>query len=86
MEGTHEWKKFITPEELRLMIEGQRCELSVERAAGMVLAPSVPFITSTSNCYNNNRLTSVAGVSLHWVLSDDDLDVNYIMHAIKKLS
>mmetsp|Transcript_2788 Transcript_2788/g.3868 ORF Transcript_2788/g.3868 Transcript_2788/m.3868 type:complete len:239 (-) Transcript_2788:5440-6156(-) len=77
--GTHEWNKFITPIELRMMIEKSQNpqshneEVHVQRMSGMVLRP--PCRTSKG--------AGKLGSLLQWQLSENDLDVNYIVHAVK---
>lgn len=72
--GTHDWNKFITPEELQVMIEktdqhaGFRTKVVLHR--GLVLSPSLSRGLSPSS-------------SDSWVLSETDTDVNYISHAIR---
>jgi len=62
--GTHDWTKFITPQELTSMIStiGR-----VEKINGIVLDPP-------TNCFD---------LSAKWSLAEKDLDVNYILHAVK---
>eukprot|EP01036_Dinobryon_divergens_P025747 gene25747-34327_t len=88
--GTHEWRKFITPSELRMMVERPRGgDLTLQRMSGMVLRPHfLKSATSSSSC-SSHGLSSmdINHVNLlHWELNDDDLDVNYIVHAVKNRS
>ena len=84
--GTHEWRKFITPSELRMMVERPRGgDLTLQRMSGMVLRPHF-FKSATSSSSSSHGLSSmdINHVKLlHWELNDDDLDVNYIVHAVK---
>jgi SAM-dependent methyltransferase len=64
--GTHDWNKFITPEELRLMAEAHPARLTVVNKQGLVMRVD-PFATG----------------KLAWGLNPSDLDVNYIMQAVK---
>ena len=82
--GTHEWRKFISPTELRMMVERPRGgDLILQRMSGMVLRPH--FFSQKSG--GGSRSLSSIDIHqvkvLHWELSDDDLDVNYIIHAVK---
>jgi len=67
--GTHDWNKFITPQELRQMIETV-AQTYVKEEAGIILAPRL-----------NGAKPSLFD---SWGLSTSDLDVNYIMHAVKE--
>ena len=71
--GTHDWSKYIKPDELRLMLAANTVRMDVRETEGMVLKP--PTLT-----------TAMAGGGglIQWRLSARDLDVNYIMHAVKK--
>ena len=77
--GTHDWHKFITPDELSLLV-------------------TTPLKIDANNEYNDeykmvvtNRKGIVIGFNdkskqfrlPNWILCNNDLDVNYIMHAIK---
>jgi 2-polyprenyl-6-hydroxyphenyl methylase/3-demethylubiquinone-9 3-methyltransferase len=70
--GTHDWNKFITPEELQVMIEKVEDSSNIKGRLvlhrGIVMSPSLRI--SSINC-------------LPWSISDTDLDVNYISHAIR---
>ncbi len=67
--GTHEFEKFMTPEELAAV--AHRAGLEVREAAGMVYTPPLPA---------PGRNGAVAG---RWTLSGDDLAVNYIVYLSK---
>ena len=67
--GTHEFEKFITPEELAAV--AHRAGLEVREAAGMVYTPPLPA---------PGRNGAVAG---RWSLSGDDLAVNYVVYMSK---
>lgn len=64
--GTHDWNKFVTPNELSMMIESQSVGLILRRKQGLVMSVD-PFTQG----------------QLKWHLDDADLDVNYIVHAVK---
>jgi 2-polyprenyl-6-hydroxyphenyl methylase/3-demethylubiquinone-9 3-methyltransferase len=68
--GTHDWKKFIKPEELEKIIELENGKVLTKR--GMVLQPT----------FNPGRLLTEGCAS--WKLSRSDLDVNYIVHCVNK--
>jgi 2-polyprenyl-3-methyl-5-hydroxy-6-metoxy-1,4-benzoquinol methylase len=74
--GTHDWSKFITPDELRAMVEnselddGKRLNLMTQR--GIVLQPRDP-VKQLLRC----------APPVEWALSATDLDVNYITHFLK---
>jgi 2-polyprenyl-3-methyl-5-hydroxy-6-metoxy-1,4-benzoquinol methylase len=68
--GTHDWSKYIPPEDLKAMVEGGESKCTVKRMNGIVLKP--PSLSSCSG-----------GLLRNWALSDSDLDVNYILHAVK---
>lgn len=65
--GTHDWSKFLTPDELKIMIESGGNGAKVVLNKGLVLQPSI----------------GKGGACLTWQLSSSDLDVNYITHAVK---
>ena len=65
-EGTHDWKKFITPEELERMVSVAESKMQVVEKKGLIPSPSL-----------------CASGRWSWRLSDSDLDVNYILRAIK---
>ena len=64
--GTHEFGKFLTPEELTVLF--RRAGLTLREAAGMRYTPGVPLIGG-----------GLKGGS--WSLSAGDLAVNYIVYA-----
>ena len=74
--GTHDWSKYIKPEELRLMLAANTVRMDVREAEGMVLKP--PSLTAA--------VAGGGGGLIQWRLSARDLDVNYIMHAVKKVA
>jgi 2-polyprenyl-3-methyl-5-hydroxy-6-metoxy-1,4-benzoquinol methylase len=78
--GTHEWRKFISPTELRMMVERPRGGdlILLQRMSGMVLRPHFLSESSSLSSIDIHQVKV-----LHWELSDDDLDVNYIIHAVK---
>ncbi len=69
--GTHDWYKFITPDELQGMIETDpENPAKVVSTKGLVLAPPNPFKCLSKGLFQ-------------WKISDTDIDVNYIVHAVK---
>lgn len=68
--GTHEFSKFITPEELAAL--GARAELELREAAGMTYAPPAP----------GSRRGIITGGT--WRLTGEDLGVNYLQYFAKK--
>lgn len=76
--GTHHWKKYIKPEEIKLMLESPAVGMKVDSIAGLKLT-----INSHNNCNPSlNPLSRIA--SMDWKLSKNATKVNYILHAIKK--
>ena len=71
-----------------MMVERPRGgDLTLQRMSGMVLRPH--FLKSSSSSGYNHGLSSMDINSvklLHWELNDNDLDVNYIVHAVKNRS
>jgi ubiquinone biosynthesis O-methyltransferase len=65
--GTHDWNKFITPEELSVMVQSS-ADMSVIQTRGMIL---------------DHKALLPPAKRMSWKLSDSDLDVNYILHAAK---
>ena len=77
--GTHDWHKFITPDELSLLVtKPLKIDANNEYNDGhkMVVTNKKGMVIGFNNKSKQFRLPT-------WILSDDDLDVNYIMHAIK---
>jgi polyprenyldihydroxybenzoate methyltransferase/3-demethylubiquinol 3-O-methyltransferase len=77
-EGTHDWSKFLTPEEVLLMMTTKGSSLSPAAAAA---APD--------EAVDEVSLDSMAGMLLNpltglWRLDGDDVDVNYIQAYKKK--
>eukprot|EP01031_Cornospumella_fuschlensis_P029563 gene29563-35682_t len=72
--GTHDWHKYITPTEMRTYLEGAGCD--VVNMQGMV--PDIDLMTLAWEC-------SPSAVVKRWRLSEKDLDVNYIVHAVRKI-
>lgn len=68
--GTHEFSKFITPEELAAL--GARAGLELREAAGMTYAPPAP----------GSRRGFIAGGT--WRLTGEDLGVNYLQYFAKE--
>ena len=82
MLGTHDWNKFITPMELKSMIETHN--LKVNNINGTIMKLDENIINNLlfpSQCHNMNNLISKG---FRWELSPNDVEVNYICHAIKK--
>ena len=67
--GTHDWDSFITPEEMRIYL--QSTGISVTDMNGIVLD-----VEKVKRGVLSKNL-------LQFNLSDNDLDVNYIMHGVK---
>lgn len=63
--GTHNWHKFLTPDELTLMVEVGSTGLSVREKQGLVMS-----------------IDPMSGKFL-WRTDPKDLEINYIMHAVK---
>lgn len=79
--GTHDWNKYLKPEEIVSMM-GQNMRLVSQR--GLVLSP---FGSNLSLYSEKPSLASlVKGIKnkYNWELSENDLDVNYIMHFVKE--
>lgn len=72
--GTHEWTKFITPDEMEGYLK--ECRLFLEERRGMVLDEAPPLLAGKLAC----------GKALNWKLSETDLDVNYIVHARARMT
>jgi len=72
--GTHDWRKFIKPDDIKMMIEqtqiGKTNQMKVMDMSGLVMNPSIKCSHATIG-------------AMSWSLSSTDLDVNYILHAIK---
>lgn len=68
--GTHEWDKFISPEELQILVE-KDLHAKVVSKKGLVVSPIIKAVNL------------LRGSSVEWSLSDHDLDINYIIHAVK---
>ena len=66
--GTHDWNKFIIPDELKRALSAAGCDIT--SAMGLVVSPK----------FSLNRGLAFT----KWGLSLSDLDVNYIVHAIKR--
>jgi len=77
--GTHDWHKFITPDELSLLVTTP-LKIAVENENNDLYKMVVTNRKGIVIGFNDNskylRLP-------RWILSDNDLDVNYIMHAVK---
>ena len=67
-------------------------DLIVQRMSGMVLRSNFPRSSRTSGSESGSSYHGLSRMDindvklLHWELSDHDLDVNYIVHAVKKPS
>lgn len=66
--GTHDFKKFISPHELSVMVKSSSQQMEVDKINGMVF----------------NISPSALPVCGQWELSNSDTDINYILHAIKR--
>ena len=64
--GTHDWNKFIKPEEMRKMVD---TVATMQEEVGIILDPKL-----------HGAAVSVID---SWRLHPSDLDVNYIVHAVK---
>lgn len=73
--GTHHWDMYITPDEMTSMLE-QSLGMDVLSTKGMV--PDLHLLGMLASPCPSSALK-------HWKLSDKDLDVNYIMHSVKKM-
>jgi len=60
--GTHDWNKFIKPEELTIILEN--ANMMVKKIQGL-------------------RFNGIPGKTMTWSLDDNDIDVNYILHAVR---
>lgn len=69
--GTHDWNKFVKPEEVSKILQDKTINCEVKEITGMVISPNKKFLTDFN------------GIS-KWVLCAKDTDVNYILHAVKK--
>jgi polyprenyldihydroxybenzoate methyltransferase/3-demethylubiquinol 3-O-methyltransferase len=67
--GTHDWKSFITPEEMRIFL--QSTGLTVNDMNGIVFDAE------------KAKKGLLSCNVIQFKLSDNDLDINYIMHAVK---
>jgi 2-polyprenyl-3-methyl-5-hydroxy-6-metoxy-1,4-benzoquinol methylase len=75
---THDWNKFKTPGELDMVL--RRENFSINRIQGII--PSFLNSIQNKNIDHKMRNQLLNGHLLtDWVLSDNDLDVNYILHA-----
>mmetsp|Transcript_30070 Transcript_30070/g.28738 ORF Transcript_30070/g.28738 Transcript_30070/m.28738 type:complete len:308 (-) Transcript_30070:369-1292(-) len=63
--GTHNWHKFLTPDELTMMVEAGSNGMSVRDKQGILMS-----IDPMSQ-------------KISWYMDSKDLDINYIMHAVK---
>ena len=68
--GTHDWRKFITVDELHSHLN--RCGFSISKTNGIVLDDFPPALGVKLLCNS---------ASLNWRLTESDYDVNYIVHA-----
>jgi hypothetical protein len=90
MVGTHDFDKFVTPQEMRFMVETTPAASSAaagneednhmaftqDTVNGIVLQPSVGQIPG-------GLLACRPSSMVEWALSDTDLDVNYIAYYVK---
>jgi 2-polyprenyl-3-methyl-5-hydroxy-6-metoxy-1,4-benzoquinol methylase len=74
--GTHDWNKYITPEELKRMIEKDLAAGKCYDMKGIVVdMKSASKMLLDGFCQSNHNF--------RWKLSDDDLAINYIAHFVK---
>ena len=69
--GTHEWSRFRTPAEMQAAMEGPESNLAVRDVTGIVFRPQALRPLSDPRA---------------WGLNPADIDVNYIMHAVRSVS
>lgn len=83
--GTHEWNKFITPDELRIMVESTQFERqNGDNSANSDSKDStMKFIKQNGIVLNPVSPFKKFGHVVEWGLSDSDIDVNYISHFVK---
>jgi ubiquinone biosynthesis O-methyltransferase len=74
---THHWEQYITPQELQHMLESNPVGCQVLTVKGLV-----PDLDMSSLILS----PCLQSIIKHWKVSDDDMDVNYILHSVKKLS
>ncbi len=83
--GTHDWNKYITPDEMRSMIEQRGADenagCEVRKICGLVVRPPSP--SSLIASLMSGRRTASSALFKSWVVSETDTDVNYIVHAVK---
>ena len=81
--GTHDWTKFISPDELDALIYASRLSYKAMNKSGIslclprpsqVLGDPLPYIGTLPSL-----MRSPPSTALKWKL-DDDLEVNYIAH------
>ena len=82
--GTHDWSKFLPPEEMVATLEGLGMEVDPRPwrgVSGIVLAsPPNPLALATAAL---GRGAGSIGGTLRWRLDADDTKMNYIVHATK---
>jgi 2-polyprenyl-6-hydroxyphenyl methylase/3-demethylubiquinone-9 3-methyltransferase len=96
--GTHDWRKFVTPSELDSLIASNNMKrLEIKGLVPEVVEAGRFAVDSLLNrktsdqkvCKYNPDLRVVLdsvlnGPTSSWCLSEDDIDVNYIIHGVKK--
>jgi sorbitol-specific phosphotransferase system component IIC len=74
--GTHDWDQYVTPDEMINILEGS---LSMDVLSMKGLIPHVEIEQLIFRPCVHSALKN-------WKLSDTDLDVNYILHSVKKIT
>jgi 2-polyprenyl-6-hydroxyphenyl methylase / 3-demethylubiquinone-9 3-methyltransferase len=76
--GTHDWRKFITPDELDTLVKASSPGIELMSTRGMVLDSSIKHVI-------RNPIAAVMRPMkyMRWTLSERDFDVNYIAHFMK---
>ena len=75
--GTHDWDKFIKPEELTRLVESSLSVRPSEKIEGNVYNGIMKV-----KKIQGLRFNGLPGKAMSWSLDDNDIDVNYILHAV----
>jgi 2-polyprenyl-3-methyl-5-hydroxy-6-metoxy-1,4-benzoquinol methylase len=75
--GTHDWNKFIKPEELTRLVEN-----SLSRKPNGNNEQNTNKGTMKVKKIQGLRFSGIPGKNMSWSLDDTDIDVNYILHAV----